>query len=189
MPPDEPEVVDELNKAMREFILLYTEIKYFCHNTNFVSTKMIHQLCLFSYLTLQFILIVLIHYYSTAKHLVKLILTIYIYLQEILGNGGNVPLDEKLSVMLNILKAIVFLMQYTERNDAAIINISSEEERFILRNLTKFAIFLIKSLSLNEVLQLIKGSAAVIWKLLQQTRSDQGPNAAESSSSSGPGIS
>ncbi|CAL9243721.1 unnamed protein product [Arabidopsis halleri] len=124
MPPDEPEVVDELNKAM-----------------------------------------------------------------QILGNGGNVPLDEKLSVMLNILKAIVFLMQYTERNDAASINISSEEERFILRNLTKFAIFLIKSLSLNEVLQLIKGSTAVIWKLLQQTRSDQGPNAAESSSSSGPGIS
>ncbi|EOA14148.1 hypothetical protein CARUB_v10027293mg [Capsella rubella] len=105
---------------------------------------------------------------------------------QILGNKGNIRLDKKVWVMLSIVKAIVFLMQYTERNDAAVINISSEEERFILRNLTKFAIFLIKSLSLNEVFELIKASTAIIWKLLleQAAVSGQIPNITESASSS-----
>ncbi|VVB15087.1 unnamed protein product [Arabis nemorensis] len=84
-------------------------------------------------------------------------------------NDGNVvSLDEKISIMLNVVKVVLFLLGGTERKDeeAAIVDISAEEELYMLRNLTKFAGSLIRSLSLNDVFLLVKS----FFKRLQTGR-------------------
>ncbi|VVB16155.1 unnamed protein product [Arabis nemorensis] len=82
MPPDEPEVVDELDKAMREFSL---------DDLMFPLGSVRND-----------------------------------------GNAGAISLDEKISIVFNVVKAVLFLLRATERKKeeaaAIVVDISPEED-------------------------------------------------------------